>query len=69
MIMFISAMSAAAILTAFLANGEIYKEWHFISYFSYESSALTLNAKERSPHRRKNCSNWEREALKLGEKA
>lgn len=36
------AMSDDAIPAAFLANGERYKEWHFISYFGYESSALTL---------------------------
>lgn len=33
MIMFISAMGTDAILFAFLANGERYKEWHFISNF------------------------------------
>lgn len=67
--MFISATSDDAILIAVLANGERYKEWHFISYFDYESSALTLNTKVMSPHQRKDCSNQERKVAKAGEKA
>lgn len=67
--MFMSAVSDDAIFIAFLANGERYKEWHFISCLGYESSALTLNTKARSPHRRKNCSNQERKVVKPGEKA
>ena len=69
--MFISAISDDAILTACLANGESYKEWHFISYFGCESSALALNTKVRSPQQTKNCSNWEGEGevIKPGEKA
>lgn len=46
-------MSDDAIPTAFLANGERYKEWHFVSYFGYESSALTLNTRARSPSQKK----------------
>lgn len=53
MIMLLSAMSDDAIPTAFLANGERYKEWHFISYFGYESSALTLNTRARFPSQKK----------------
>lgn len=66
--MFISAVRDDAIPIAFLANGESYKEWHFISYFGYESSALTLNTKAMSPYRRKNCSNRERKIVKPGQK-
>lgn len=52
-IMLLSATSDDAIPIAFLANGERYKEWHFISYFGYESSALTLNTRARSPSKKK----------------
>jgi len=68
-ILLISAVSNDAILTAFLANGERYKEWHFVSHFDYESSALTLNTKLRSPRCSKNCSSQESKAAKPGENA
>lgn len=61
-------MSDDAIPTAFLANGERYKEWHFVSYFGYESSALTLNTRARSLSQKKNYSNSERKVAKSGEK-
>lgn len=65
----LSAMSDDAIPTAFLANGERYKEWHFISYFGYESSALTLKYQgEVSQSKKKSCSNRERKVAKPGEK-